>query len=572
MEALRPTDPRRLGEYEVEGRLGVGGQGVVYLGRTPEGTPVAIKLLHPGLTEDAEVKSRFVREAGAAQQVARFCTAQILDVNVDDDQPYVVSEYVPGPSLRHLVSEQGPITGADLERLAIGMATALTAIHRAGIVHRDFKPANVLIGPDGPRVIDFGIARALDVTATQTGGQPVGTPSYMSPEQLDGRAADPAMDVFAFAATLVFAANGTPPFGQDTIPAVVARILHRDPELGDLSGTLREAAAACLAKDPADRPTSQELLLVLLGQGPAPARTENALSMLNAGKAAAGDAGRTRAEPAATAAQAAGHASASETSPSLRDAREARNARAAVDPTGSRAAAAGAASAVAARPRAAAAHSAGPPPDLTSPRDPAGDTQAPRPRSGARKRAVILGAAVIIALLAIGIPLGIRTQDQHQPMSKASAGQPGDVPSVPADGSDPSARPTSSKSSRPAGTSSSPTPTSSSPRPTRSTPTTPGKPTGEPVYGTLETQHYGVDLGPGHWGSHSFSIRATGGPVKWTSSTSGPVSAPASGSVAADSQSEVTVTQDPDAPTTGDATLTLQGEKNTITITIHWTP
>jgi len=558
MEALRPTDPRRLGEYEIVGRLGVGGQGVVYMGRSTAGEPVAIKLLHPGLTEDAEVKSRFVREAAAAQQVARFCTAQILDVNVDDDQPYVVSEYVPGPSLRSLVAEQGPVTGADLERLAIGMATALTAIHRAGIVHRDFKPANVLIGPDGPRVIDFGIARALDVTATQTGGRPVGTPSYMSPEQLDGRAADPAMDVFAFAATLVFAANGTPPFGQDTIPAVVARILHRDPELGDLSGTLREAAAACLAKDPADRPTAQELLLVLLGQGPA--RADNPMVMLNAGKAAAADSGRTRAEPAEPAA-------AAPATSAIRDAREARSARDTIGSPGSRAT-----SAVAARPTTgpAAGNFAERPPELTSPRGPAGNTQAPRP-SGARKRAAILGAAVIIALLAIGIPLGIRVQDHHEPMSKASSGQSGAIPSVPPNGSDPSARPKSARSNRPTA-SSSPSAASSSPRPTRSTPTTPGTPTGEPVYGTLDTEHSGVDLGPGHWGSHSFTIMATGGPVKWTSSTSGPISAPASGSLAADTPSEITVTQDADAPTTGTATLTLQGEKNSITITIHWNP
>ncbi|MCP2335597.1 serine/threonine-protein kinase [Actinomadura rupiterrae] len=205
MEALRSGDPRRLGGYDLLGRLGVGGQGVVYLGRSAPGRRVAVKLLHPGLTEDPAVRARFVAEAAAARRVARFCTAEILEVNVAGDQPYVVTEYVAGPSLRHLVTARGPLAGAELERLAIGMATALAAIHTAGIVHRDFKPANVLLGPDGPRVVDFGLARALDVTPTQTGGRPVGTPAFMSPEQLNGDTADLAMDVFAYGATLVLA-------------------------------------------------------------------------------------------------------------------------------------------------------------------------------------------------------------------------------------------------------------------------------------------------------------------------------------------------------------------------------
>jgi serine/threonine protein kinase len=526
MEALRPTDPRRLGEYELVGRLGVGGQGVVYLGRAAADRPVAIKLLHPGLTEDAEVKARFLREAAAAQQVARFCTAQILDVNLDDDQPYVVSEYVPGPSLRRLVAEQGPVRGADLDRLAIGMATALTAIHRAGIVHRDFKPANVLVGPDGPRVIDFGIARALDVTATQTGGRPVGTPSYMSPEQLDGKTADPAMDVFAFGATLVFAATGAPPFGQDTIPAVVARILHRDPELGAMDGTLRETAMACLAKDPADRPTAQEILLLLLGHGPA--RADNPLVMLNAGSAAAADQDRTRSDPRP------------------------------VPPAKSPLAAYSAADF--------AAH-----PGSTAPPGPGGATQTGA-RSGARKRAIILAAAVVIALLAVGIPLGIQVQNHRTPT--ASAAGPGAAPSAAQSGDAPSVNSKSSKPQRatgaPASASPSSTPTrSSSPRPTRSTPTVPGTPTKEPVYGTLESERGGVELGSG-WTTQTFRIMATGGPVHYTATTGPDISAPSSGTLAADTPGTITVTKNSDAPATGSSSVTLQGEKNSITIQLHW--
>jgi len=263
-----PGDPAQLGDYELHGRLGEGGQGVVYLGQASSGDLVAVKLLRAEITEDASARHRFLREAAAAKRVARFCTAQVLDVGLAGERPYIVSEYVEGPSLRRAVMETGPRSGGALERLAVGTATALAAIHDAGIVHRDFKPNNVLLGPDGPRVIDFGIARALDATTTAS-PHLAGTPLYMAPEQISGAPVGRAADVFAWGATLVFAANGTPPFQQTSILALFHQILHAEPELGQLPGPLRDLVAACLSKDPALRPTAHEILRRLLSGGEA---------------------------------------------------------------------------------------------------------------------------------------------------------------------------------------------------------------------------------------------------------------------------------------------------------------
>jgi serine/threonine protein kinase len=253
VQPLRPGDPESVGAYRLTGRLGQGGQGVVYLGEDAGGRRVAVKLLHAHL--DDEARRRFVRELAATKRVARFCTAQVLDADLDGDCPFIVSEFVDGASLAETVAAEGVLADGALERLAIGTLTALAAIHQAGIVHRDFKPGNVLMGPDGPRVIDFGIARALDGTAVAT--QPsavIGTPAYMAPEQVRGDQVGRPADVWAWAATMVFAATGVPPFGLDNITTVIGRILHADPNLGDMSGPLRDLVNDALAKDPAAAP------------------------------------------------------------------------------------------------------------------------------------------------------------------------------------------------------------------------------------------------------------------------------------------------------------------------------
>ncbi|WP_214412462.1 serine/threonine-protein kinase [Sphaerisporangium fuscum] len=265
---LRAGDPTGVGDYELIGRIGEGGQGSVFLATSPSGEKVAVKLLRQGLvdgTEGAAAPGRFLRETEILRRVAPFCTAQVIATGTLGDRPYIVSEYIEGPTLQQVVQSEGRLVNARLRRLAVGTMTALTAIHRAGVVHRDFKPSNVLLGRDGPRVIDFGIARALDSSATGSGI--VGTPPYMAPEQLDAHPVEPPSDLFAWGSTMVFAATGRPPFGMDSLPAVVNRILHKEPELGDLDGDLRELVAQCLSKDPSRRPTARDALLRLLGAG-----------------------------------------------------------------------------------------------------------------------------------------------------------------------------------------------------------------------------------------------------------------------------------------------------------------
>ncbi|MFI7105050.1 serine/threonine-protein kinase [Nonomuraea sp. NPDC050227] len=253
--------PEWIGHYRVLHQLGRGGQGAVYLAMAPNGARVAVKVLHDLVDETA--RTRFAREVDAARRVATFSTARVLDVNINGQHAYIVSEYVEGPSLEQLVRRHGPRDEDGLTRLALSTAGALAAIHKAGVVHRDFKPSNVLIGHDGPRVIDFGIARALD-RMTMTSGKMMGTPPYMSPEQLTGEPVGPASDVFSWAVTMMFAATGRPAFGEDTVPAVFNRVLTVHPDLSPLPSALRGVVGACLNKRPQERPSASDVMVAIV--------------------------------------------------------------------------------------------------------------------------------------------------------------------------------------------------------------------------------------------------------------------------------------------------------------------
>ncbi|MCX4390770.1 serine/threonine protein kinase [Micromonospora peucetia] len=275
-------DPVTAGPYRLVGRLGAGGQGVVYLGEDDQGHQVAVKMINMDLS-DARARSQFMKEIAAARRVVPFCTAQVLFADVDGERPYVVSEFIEGPTLYRHVREHGPVAGNALHRLAVGTATALAAIHRSDVVHCDLKPDNVVLGRDGPRVIDFGIARAIGVTETVT-SRVMGTTAYMAPERFRNDSVGPPCDVFAWAATIAFAAGGRPPFGSDSLFAVMHRVLNDPPDLPPLPPGLDELIRQCLAKDPADRPEAEHALMRLLGQdvgATGPLRRETVLQLGN---------------------------------------------------------------------------------------------------------------------------------------------------------------------------------------------------------------------------------------------------------------------------------------------------
>ena len=262
MKPLRATDPPAVGEFKLLGRLGAGGMGEVFLGATRSGRPVAVKVIRPEVAADPAFRARFVREVAAARQVGGFWTASVVAADPDAETPWLATEYVPGPSLQQAVSEHGPLPVPAVRVVGARLAEALSAIHAAGLVHRDLKPANVLLAPDGPKVIDFGIARAfLTDTAGMTAA--IGTPSYMAPEQVRGEPLSPASDVFSLGSTLVYALRGRGPFNTGEPAGIIFRVAIGDPDLAEMPGELHGLIAACLAKEPGQRPTTGQLLAEL---------------------------------------------------------------------------------------------------------------------------------------------------------------------------------------------------------------------------------------------------------------------------------------------------------------------
>lgn len=253
---------QEVGGFRLVRELGSGGFGSVYLGEDLAGRRAAVKLLHPQLARDPQVRRYFSLELVNARRVQGFCLAEVLDADADAERPWIATEFVQGPTLAQAVREHGPRTGGDLLRLAVQTITALSAIHAAGVVHRDLKPANILLGPDGPRVIDFGIARALD--ADTSSATRIGTLGYMAPEQIEGTALGPAADLFAWGAVIVQAATGAEAFPGPTQAARINRVLNHPPRTGDLSGPLLDIVLACTAKDPAQRPSARQVLDMLL--------------------------------------------------------------------------------------------------------------------------------------------------------------------------------------------------------------------------------------------------------------------------------------------------------------------
>ena len=252
------------------GRLGSGGMGEVYLGRSPGGRLVAVKVVRAELAEQAEFRSRFAREVAAARKVSGLFTAPVVDADVGAPVPWLATAYVAGPSLADTVASHGPLPASSVLALAAGLAEGLGAIHAAGIVHRDLKPANVLLADDGPRIIDFGISLAVEATMLTGTGVVFGSPSFMSPEQARGNRVGPPSDMFSLGAVLAFAATGQGPFGSGSGPTLMYRVVFSPPDISGLPAGIRPLVERCLAKDPEQRPTTQQFLAGLSTAFPQP--------------------------------------------------------------------------------------------------------------------------------------------------------------------------------------------------------------------------------------------------------------------------------------------------------------
>jgi serine/threonine protein kinase len=260
MDPLAADDPRQVGVFRLHARLGAGGMGRVYLGYSPGGRAVAVKIVHPELARDPEFMARFRREVQAAEAVSGAYTAPVVGAGPDDSPPWLATAFVPGPSLAELVARAGPLPEAAVWRLAGGLIEALQAIHGRDLVHRDLKPSNILIAVDGPRVIDFGISRAVQGTSVTAAHTTVGTPAYMSPEQAEGREIGPPSDIFSLGSVLASAATGVAPFDGGEMFSIVYRIVHDEADLSRLPPALRSLVGGCLAKDPASRLSLAQLM------------------------------------------------------------------------------------------------------------------------------------------------------------------------------------------------------------------------------------------------------------------------------------------------------------------------
>jgi serine/threonine protein kinase len=260
MRPLSGDDPAQIGGYRLSAVLGTGGMGRVYLAFTPGGRPVAIKVVRPELGGDDEFRTRFAREIDAARRVPALFTAQVIDSDPDAVPPWVVTGYLPGPSLAEWLADHGPMPPGTVILLMAGIAEALAAIHAVGVIHRDLKPSNILLAPDGPRVIDFGVARALAATMMTKSGAVIGSTPFMAPEQAVGQPVTAAADVFALGSLAAYAATGRMPFGEESDAVVLYRVVHQDSDLDGCPNPLRELIERCLAKDPAGRPGPPEII------------------------------------------------------------------------------------------------------------------------------------------------------------------------------------------------------------------------------------------------------------------------------------------------------------------------
>jgi serine/threonine protein kinase len=271
LEELREDDPRQIGRYTLLGRLGSGGMGQVFLGRSPGGRLVAVKVIHPALAGDNGFRVRFTREVEAARRVSGAFTAPLIDADPDARLPWLVTSYIDGSSLADAIDDQGPLPVVSVLALAAGLAEGISAVHKAGVIHRDLKPSNVLLAHDGPRLIDFGISQAADFSHVTLMGTVIGTPGFMSPEQALGRSVGPPSDIFSLGAVLAFAATGEGPYGSGPPDEVHLRVMNLPPRLDNLPAELRPLVTRCTARDPARRPTAGQFLAELIAAHPSAA-------------------------------------------------------------------------------------------------------------------------------------------------------------------------------------------------------------------------------------------------------------------------------------------------------------